>query len=137
MAVLKPMPGPGPRRFIAAAGDDELTDPDLFVRHARYYRLFHEDGVRVYPSVDVTFACRCGPERVRNVLSGFAPEELSDMLIDGKIEVTCEFCSSRYAFSPDDLKASDGHHHPINHATLLPFFCASMLRPPAEGPPNA
>ncbi len=91
--------------LIGTVGDDELTDPNLSSEQL-LYRLFHEDGVRVYQATNVTFACRCGPERVRNVLSGFAPEELSDMLIDGKIEVTCEFCSSRYLFSPDELEPS-------------------------------
>lgn len=90
--------------LIATIGDDELTDPNLSSEQL-LYRLFHEDGVRVYPAMDVRFACRCGPERVRNVLSGFAQEELGDMLIDGKVEVTCEFCASRYAFSLDELKA--------------------------------
>jgi molecular chaperone Hsp33 len=90
--------------LIGTIQDDELADPTLSAERL-LYRLFHEDGVRVFTPLALAFACRCGAERVRTVLSGFDAAELADMAVDGKIEVTCEFCSARYGFTPEELHA--------------------------------
>jgi molecular chaperone Hsp33 len=34
------------------------------------------------------------------MLNSFAPQERADMVENGKVVVTCEFCSSVYEFSP-------------------------------------
>ena len=65
------------------------------------YRLFHEDGVRVFSEVPLEFGCRCSEQRARNVLSSLPKEELSELIVDGRFEVVCEFCNSQY-----DLPAS-------------------------------
>jgi molecular chaperone Hsp33 len=36
------------------------------------------------------------------MLASFAPKDRADMLIDGKVVVTCEFCSSVYQFTPQE-----------------------------------
>jgi molecular chaperone Hsp33 len=111
-ADVDPMPAAGSvegdawakaRALMATVGDDELTDPTL-PGDRLLYRLFHEDGVRAYKPLAVGFGCRCGPERVKNILSGFGREELSDLVIDGRIVAKCEFCSAEYAFAPDELE---------------------------------
>lgn len=91
--------------LIATVGDDELTDPHL-AGDRLLYRLFHEDGVRAFDATPVAFGCRCGPERVRNVLAGFEAAELADMAVDGQIIATCEFCASKYVFAPDEFAKS-------------------------------
>jgi molecular chaperone Hsp33 len=42
--------------------------------------------------------CRCSREKIEGVLSGFSVEEVEEMTVDGKIVVTCEFCSTKYEF---------------------------------------
>ena len=37
------------------------------------------------------------------MLTNFSDEERTDMTEDGQITVTCEFCSSRYAFAAKDF----------------------------------
>jgi molecular chaperone Hsp33 len=80
--------------------DHELLDPQLEAPRL-LYRLFHEDGVRVFPPLALSFGCRCSRERVGTVLAQYPPEELADLVVDGEILATCEFCSTVYRFQPD------------------------------------
>lgn len=80
----------------------ELTDP-LLTAGELLYRLFHEDGVRIFKETPLIHKCRCSRERVYNVLTGIPQEELQDMQIDGKIVVTCQFCNSQQIFTIPDI----------------------------------
>ena len=82
----------------------ELLDP-LLEAPRLLYRLFHEDGVRVFPATAITFGCRCSRERVGSVLATYSKEELADLVIDGAIAATCEFCSETYRFTPEEASA--------------------------------
>lgn len=83
--------------------DHELIDPSLSSERL-LYRLFHEEGVRVYDARPIREYCKCSRERVQEFLKRFGPTELADMREpDGSISVTCEFCSTRYAFDPATL----------------------------------
>ena len=89
--------------FFETLGEDELTDPQLTSDHL-LFRLFHEDGVRVFEPTLVSAVCRCSQERITAVLQSFEPAERDDMVEpDGKIHVTCEFCSTVYAVPPGAL----------------------------------
>lgn len=77
--------------------DPAIPPPQLL------YRLYHEDGVRLFRSRPVRHACRCSRERVATTLKSFAPADIDSMVEDEAITVTCEFCKSEYAFSGSDL----------------------------------
>jgi molecular chaperone Hsp33 len=65
------------------------------------YRLFHETGVRVFDADPVIARCRCSRDRIVAMLTSFPVEDRKAMLAsDGTIEVTCEFCSTRYVVTP-------------------------------------
>jgi molecular chaperone Hsp33 len=82
----------------------ELLDPLLTPEHL-LYRLFNEEGVRVYPPRPVQSYCRCSAERLSSVLKTFKAAELADMKeTDGAVAVTCEFCNATYRFSDADLR---------------------------------
>lgn len=87
--------------LIATVEDVELIDPDLSGERL-LYRLFHERGVRVFSSLPVRAQCSCSREAVSGMLSRFAPEDRAGMVEDGKVVVTCEFCSSVYEFTPQE-----------------------------------
>jgi molecular chaperone Hsp33 len=38
------------------------------------------------------------------MLKSFSPNERADMVKDGKVVVTCEFCSSVYEFTPEEAE---------------------------------
>ena len=81
----------------------ELVDPQVEAERL-LYRLYHEDGVRVFDVVPLAFACRCDADRVSAVLRQYPPAELQGLAEkDGLIRATCEFCSTTYAFAPDTL----------------------------------
>jgi molecular chaperone Hsp33 len=87
-------------------GEDELIDPQLSSNHL-LFRLFHEDGVRVFRAQPLRAFCRCSQDRIENVLKSFAPAERADMIeTDGKIRVTCEYCSKVYAVEPGELETA-------------------------------
>jgi len=87
--------------LIATVEDVELIDPDLSGERL-LYRLFHERGVRVFPPLPLRAQCSCSRDAVSAMLKSFAPGDRADMVKDGKVVVTCEFCSSVYAFTPDE-----------------------------------
>jgi molecular chaperone Hsp33 len=87
--------------LIGTVEDIELIDPDLSGERL-LYRLFHERGVRVFPTQAVQARCSCSRDAVSGMLSRFAPEDRADMVKDGKVVVTCEFCSSVYEFTPQE-----------------------------------
>ena len=66
------------------------------------YRRFHEERVRAFAANPLTFECRCSREKVQEMLSRFGPEDLGDMVEDGEIRVTCEFCNQLYRFDAAD-----------------------------------
>lgn len=93
--------------LFETVGEDELSDPDLSSNEL-LFRLFHEDGVRVFNSKPLTPFCRCNEARIVTVLKSFEPAERADMVEDdGKIRVTCEFCSKVYAMAPAELEAAE------------------------------
>nr|MEA2797669.1 molecular chaperone Hsp33 [Phenylobacterium sp.] len=90
--------------FFETVGEDELIDPLLSSQHL-LFRLFHEDGVRVFGSQPLRAFCRCSQERIETVLKSFDAADRDGMIEpDGKIHVTCEYCSKLYAVEPKALE---------------------------------
>ena len=83
--------------LMASCTDRELLDLEMPATDV-LYRLFHEDGVRAQKAQGLEAKCRCSRPRVETVLKALGPEELADLQVDGKLQVTCEFCNSRYDF---------------------------------------
>lgn len=90
------------RTMVETIDADELTDP-LVGTERLLYRLFHERGVRVYTPQAVYDRCSCSREKLKGVLQGFSAEEIADSEENGKIDVTCEFCSTNYEFDVSEL----------------------------------
>src|SRR6202047_2620842 len=90
--------------LIGTVEDVELIDPDLSGERL-LYRLFHERGVRVFKPLPLQARCSCSRDAVSSMLKSFAPEDRVGMVKDGKVEVTCEFCSSVYQFTPQEAGA--------------------------------
>lgn len=85
--------------LLATTQDDELLSPDL-PAETLMYRLFNEDGVRVFEPRHFYFDCTCSRARIENLISTFSESEIQNMLKEDKISVTCEFCNEAYRFDP-------------------------------------
>jgi len=79
--------------------DHELLDP-MLPPDRLLYRLFHEEKVRAYRAVPLKSYCSCSEARVEELLRRFSAEDLSEMVVNGEVSVTCEFCNRRYRFDP-------------------------------------
>ncbi|HMF68109.1 MAG TPA: Hsp33 family molecular chaperone HslO, partial [Phyllobacterium sp.] len=90
------------KALVATIESSELTDPQVGAERL-LYRLFHERGVRVFDAVPVNDDCSCSRDKIAGVLAGFTAEEITDSIEDGKISVTCEFCSTEYEFDPAEF----------------------------------
>jgi molecular chaperone Hsp33 len=86
----------------ASCSEDELLDDSLGF-HNLLYRLFHEEGVRVFEPRPLKEGCRCSRAKLENVLKSMPRAEIEDLKSDGAVEVTCEFCTRHYRFDDDDL----------------------------------
>ncbi len=96
------------RSLAATIEDHELVDPNV-TSERLLYRLFHERGVRVFDRQPVRETCRCSRERVMGMIRSFSPQERRDMVADdGRIVITCEFCSRRYDLDPAEVEAEIG-----------------------------
>ena len=64
--------------------------------------------MRVFGSQPMRAFCRCSQDRIEGVLKSFGADERADMIEpDGNIHVTCEYCSTVYAVTPDALAQVD------------------------------
>ena len=87
-------------------GEDELIDPTIS-SETLLWRLFHEEGVRLFDARALTGFCRCSDAKIIGMLRSFPPEERADMVEpDGQIHVTCEYCSRTYAVELDDVSST-------------------------------
>jgi molecular chaperone Hsp33 len=93
------------RSLMATVEDVELLDPAVSVERL-VYRLFHERGVRVFRSRTLAAQCSCSRTGVANMLKSFSQDDRDQMVENGKITVTCEFCSSTYVFEPAEVADS-------------------------------
>jgi molecular chaperone Hsp33 len=94
------------RLLAETVEDHELLDP-LLPPDRLLYHLFHEEQVRAYPAIGLETYCSCSRERVEELLRRFTSEDLKDMVVDGEVWVTCEFCNSRYRFDPASFGRPD------------------------------
>ena len=77
---------------------------------ALLYRLFHENGVRVFDAEPVHAQCRCSRDRIFSMLKSFSDKDRAEMTADdGMIRVTCDFCSKLYSIAPRDVEEALAH----------------------------
>ena len=95
------------RALVGTVEDHELVDPLLTNEHL-LYRLFHERGATVFEQQNVRQACRCSRPSILTMLSRFSAQECEDMVeSNGKIGITCEFCSTQYEITVSEISASE------------------------------
>lgn len=84
---------------------DSLTADEIFTLDLPevLFRLFHEHQVRVNKESEYTFGCRCNREKLQRTLSSMKAEDIEDMVENGKITATCNFCGQVYSFDKGEL----------------------------------
>lgn len=86
--------------LVNTVEDHELIDSTVSSERL-LFRLFHERGVRVFDAQPVFESCRCNHDRILSMLVSFSDDDRQHMIGDnGRIGVTCEFCSRHYDINP-------------------------------------
>jgi len=82
----------------------ELLNPLLNLDQL-LFRLYHEDGVRVFESEQLVHSCRCSRERLLEAIQSFSDDDINHATVDGSIDVNCQFCNTTYKFTPDEVRS--------------------------------
>jgi molecular chaperone Hsp33 len=88
--------------LLATITPSELLSTDISAE-TLLHRLFHERDLRLFTLKTIQARCHCSKERIESILTNFSEEDLAETLVDGKIEVLCEFCSENYSFTEAEI----------------------------------
>lgn len=67
--------------------------------------LLGDMELKILGKVPTKFYCNCTREKVEKALISVGKKDIKEMIEDGEdIELNCHFCSSKYVFTPEDLK---------------------------------
>ncbi|MGR3514741.1 MAG: Hsp33 family molecular chaperone HslO [Paracoccaceae bacterium] len=89
--------------LLDSAEEIELIGPSVQPTDL-LYRLFHEDGPRVFDAQPVKFGCTCSADRVRESLSIYSAKDIRHMTTpEGIVTADCQFCGAHYELDPKTL----------------------------------
>ncbi len=86
---------------------ETLTDEELLrlEDETLLRRLFHEEDVRLFAGLPVSFRCSCDRGRVESVLKMLGRDEVVGIVEEkGSVEVRCEFCNKPYSLDAVDVE---------------------------------
>jgi molecular chaperone Hsp33 len=90
--------------LAATLTDEELLD-DRLSPDALIWRLFGTEGVVLDQPRALAYGCRCSRAKLFGILQSFGSDDLDDMVVDGSIVMTCEFCRYDFAFARDEVRS--------------------------------
>ena len=88
--------------LAASLTDGELLD-DALAPEALVWRLFGTEGVEVDLPRALAYGCRCSRAKLAGILGSFPDADLDDMVVNGDIVMTCEFCKYDFRFPRQDV----------------------------------
>lgn len=69
------------------------------------HRLYHEEDIRLFARMPISFRCSCSRKRVASVLLMLSYDDIHLILAEhGSVKVDCEFCGQHYEFDPVDAE---------------------------------
>ena len=83
---------------VSAMIDKGLTPEDIVKE------LLGDFDIDILSTMGLNYKCNCSRDKIRKVLISLGKKEVEDMLKeDGKAEVVCHFCNTKYQFNKEDL----------------------------------
>lgn len=74
------------------------------------HRLYHQEEVRLFDPIEVTFSCTCSRERSAQAIRTVSKTEIDSIIAElGKVEMGCEYCNTNYSFDSIDIEAIFSH----------------------------
>ncbi len=106
------LPGAGERALAALEARAFALGPvtQLVAKHPSAFALLQaiagDAPLRARRGVEVRFACRCNRQRVETLLAGLGADDLAALARErDTAEAICEYCKTRYEFTPPELRA--------------------------------
>ena len=90
--------------LAATVTDAEMLD-DAIVPDELVWRLFGTEGVEIDLPRALAYGCRCSRAKLAGILGSFSDADLDDMVVDGDIVMTCEFCKYDFRFPRHDVSS--------------------------------
>ena len=97
--------------LAATLTDAELLD-DTLLPDRLIWRLFGAEGVAVDRPRALAYGCRCSRAKLSGILESFPEDDLDEMVVDGDIVMTCEFCKYDFRFARTDVHSQTGAPRP-------------------------
>ena len=67
-------------------------------------KLFEGYDTVITDTIPCNYCCDCSKERVEKAVISMGRKEIADMIEENQpVEVVCDFCRTKYVFSPDEL----------------------------------
>lgn len=67
--------------------------------------LLTDNEYRILDTINLEYYCDCSKEKFARGIKSLGKKEIQEMIDEGKdIEITCNFCNSKYTYSIDELK---------------------------------
>ena len=90
--------------LLASLTEAELLDVALPAAQVPY-RLFHAEGLQAWEAKSLQAKCRCSEAKIASALRSIPRPEIEALKDEaGKVEITCEFCRTAYAFDDAALE---------------------------------
>jgi molecular chaperone Hsp33 len=90
--------------LLETCTEEELVSPELDAP-ALLFRLFHEEGLRIFEPKFVKKKCRCEKERLLGAVRMMPQDDIDHIFDEDSAKLKCEFCSKVYTITKDDLKS--------------------------------
>ncbi|MDF0534580.1 Hsp33 family molecular chaperone HslO [Shewanella sp. A32] len=85
-----------------------ITADELYQLSARevLHRLYHQEDLRLFDPIDVSFRCTCSRERCAGAIRTIDKAEIDSIIAErGAVDMDCEYCNSHYHFDAIDIEA--------------------------------
>ena len=67
-------------------------------------KLFEGYDTVITDTLPCNYCCDCSKDRVEKAVISMGRKEIADMIEENQpVEVVCDFCHTKYVFSPDEL----------------------------------
>ena len=102
----------------------ETLEPGEMLAHdneALLYRLYHEDTVRIFERLPITFGCNFSPEKMENAIVSLGYDQAVQIVKEtGQIDIRCEFCGRNSQYDAVDVENlfKTGQGKPLKNASV-------------------
>lgn len=84
---------------ISTMIDKGLSPEDIM------HEILHDFEMEILDKMDIGYRCDCSREKIERVIVSLGRKEIEDIIEeDGKAEVVCHFCNTKYQFDKEQLK---------------------------------